>query len=50
MKPSLCLEVAERPQWPGLYLLGRPRSCGHMPSLVGNLSPWPDALGAGLGL
>ena len=50
MKPSLCLEVAERPQWPRLYLLGRPRSCGHMPSLVGNLSPWPDALSAGLGL
>ena len=25
---SLCLEVAERPQWPRLYLLGRPRSRG----------------------
>ena len=27
-KTSLCLEVAERQQWPRLYLLGRPRSRG----------------------
>ena len=36
MKASLCLEAAERPQWPRLYSLGRPRSCDHMPSLVGD--------------
>ena len=36
MKASLCLETAERPQWPRVYLLGRLRSCGHMPSLVGD--------------
>ena len=24
------------PQWPRLYLLSRPRSRGHMPSLVGD--------------
>ena len=35
MKASLCLEAAERPQWPRLYSLGRPRSCDRMPSLVG---------------
>ena len=34
MKASLCLEAAERPQWPRLYLLSRPRSHGRMPSLV----------------
>ena len=33
---SLCLEAAERPQWPRLYSLGRPRSCDRMPSLVGD--------------
>ena len=26
VKASLCLEAAERPQWPRLYSLGRPRS------------------------
>ena len=36
MKTSLCLEAAERPQWPRLYSLGRPRSCDRMPSLVGD--------------
>ena len=36
MKASLCLEAAERPQWPRLYLLSRPRSRGRMPSLVGD--------------
>ena len=36
MKASLRLEVAERPQWPRLYLLSRPRSRGRMPSLVGD--------------
>ena len=35
VKASLCLEAAERPQWPRLYSLGRPRSCDRMPSLVG---------------
>ena len=33
VKASLCLEAAERPQWPRLYL---PRSRGRMPSLVGD--------------
>ena len=36
VKASLCLEAAERPQWPRLYSLGRPRSCDRMPSLVGD--------------
>ena len=29
-------EAAERPQWPRAYSLDRPRSCGRMPSLVGD--------------
>ena len=33
---SLCIEAAERLQWPKLYSVGRPRSDGHMPSLVGD--------------
>ena len=36
MEASLCLEAAERPQWPRVYSLDRPRSHGHMPSLVGD--------------
>ena len=36
---ELCLEAAERPQWPRLYSLGRPRSCDRMPSLVGDRGP-----------
>ena len=36
MKASLCLEAAERPQCLRLYLLGRPRSGGHIPSVVGD--------------
>ena len=36
MEASLCLEAAERPQWPRVYSLDRPRSCGRMPSLVGD--------------
>ena len=36
VKTSLCLEAAERQQWPRLYLLSRPRSHGRMPSLVGD--------------
>ena len=39
MKASLCLKAAERPQWPRLYSLGRPRSCDRMPSLVGERGP-----------
>ena len=35
VKASLRLEAAQRPQWPRLYLLSRPRSRGRMPSLVG---------------
>ena len=36
VEASLCLEATERSQWPGVYLLGRPRSCSHMPRLVGD--------------
>ena len=36
MKASLRLEAAERPQWPRLFVLSRPRSRGCMPSLVGD--------------
>ena len=36
VKASLCLEAAERLQWPRLNSLGRPRSCDRMPSLVGD--------------
>ena len=36
MEGSLCLVAAERPQWPRVYLLGRPRPCDRMPSLVGD--------------
>ena len=45
MKASLCLEAAERPQWPRLYSLGRPRSCDRMPSLVGDRGPVLRVLG-----
>ena len=38
VKASLRPEAAERPQWPRLYLLSRPRSRGRMPSLVGDSS------------
>ena len=34
MEASLCLEAAERPQWPRVYSLDRPRSRDCMPSLV----------------
>ena len=36
MEASLCLEAAERPQWPRVYSLDRPRSRGRMSSLVGD--------------
>ena len=36
MEVSSCLEAAERTQWPRVYSLGRPRSRGRMPSLVGD--------------
>ena len=36
MEASLCLEAAERPQWPRVSSLDRARSCGRMPSLVGD--------------
>ena len=45
VKASLCLEAAERPQWPRLYSLGRPRSCDRMPSLVGDRGPVLRVLG-----
>ena len=45
VKASLRLEAAERPQWPKLYLLSRPRSCGRMPSLVGDRGQMLQVLG-----
>ena len=36
MEASLCLEAAERPQWPRVYSLDRLRSRSRMPSLVGD--------------
>ena len=45
MKASLCVESAERPQWPRLYSLGRPRSCDRMPSLVVDRGPMLRVLG-----
>ena len=36
MEASLCLEANEEPRWPRVYSLGRPRSRGRMPSLVGD--------------
>ena len=45
MKASLCVEAAERPQWPRLYSLGRPRSCDCMPSLVVDRGPMLRVLG-----
>ena len=36
LAPGVCLEAAERPQWPKLNSLGRPRSCDRIPSLVGD--------------
>ena len=47
MEASLCLEAAERPQWPRVYSLDRPRSRGRMPSLVGDSG---QACGAGWAL
>ena len=45
MKASLRLEEAERPQWPRLCLLSRPRSRGRMPSLVGDRGQVLQVLG-----
>ena len=36
---NLCVEAAERPQWPRLYSLDRPKSCDPMPSLVVDRGP-----------
>ena len=36
VEASLCLEAAEKPQWPRVYSLGRARSRGRMPNLVGD--------------
>ena len=33
---KLASRAGERPQWPRLYLLSRPRFRGRMPSLVGD--------------
>ena len=48
VEASLCLEPAERPQWPRLYLLDRPRSRGRMPSLVGDSGQVLGVLGSAL--
>ena len=48
MEASLCLEAAERPQWPRVYSLGRPKSRGHMPSLVGDYGHVLEMLGLAL--
>ena len=45
MKASLRLDEAERPQWPRLCLLSRPRSRGRMPSLVGDRGQVLQVLG-----
>ena len=45
MEASLCLEAAERPQWPRVYSLGRPRSHSPMSSLVGDSGQVLGALG-----
>ena len=45
MGASLCVEAAERPQWPRLYSLGRPRSCDRMPRLVVDRGPMLRVLG-----
>ena len=47
VEASLCLEAAERPHWPRVYSLDRPRSCGRMSSLVGDSG---QMLGAQAGL
>ena len=39
------LKATEDPQWPRVYSLGRPRSRGHMPSLVGNSAQGLGVLG-----
>ena len=41
----MCLEAAERPQWPRLYSSGRPRSYDHIPSLIGDRGPVLRILG-----
>ena len=48
MEASLCLVAAERPQWPRVYLLGRPRSCSCMPSLFGDSDQVLGVLGCAL--
>ena len=45
MKVSLHLEAAERPQWPRLCLLSRPRFHSRMPSLLGDCGQVLRALG-----
>ena len=48
MEANLCLEAVERPQWPRVHLLGRPRSRGRMPSLVGDSGQLLGVLGRAL--
>ena len=45
MEASLCLEARQEPQWPRICLLGRPRSRGRLPSLVGDSSKVLGVLG-----
>ena len=54
MEASLCLEATERPQWPTVYSLGRPRGCGHafsswMPTILwGDLRELADKVVSGI--
>ena len=48
MEASLCLEAAERPHWPRVSPLGRPRSRGCMPSLVDDSGQVLGVLGRAL--
>ena len=45
MKASLCVEAAERVEWPRLHSMGRPRSCDRMPSLIVDRGPILRVLG-----
>ena len=47
---KISLDRLERPQWPRLYSLGRPRSCDRMPSLVSDRGPVLRVLGWALRL
>ena len=48
VEASLCVEAAERPEWPRVYSVGRPRSWSHMLSLVGDSGQVLGVLGCAL--